>query len=55
MVISADFEKQQQYFDKKYFRLNQNWVQELILAWLLAPFPSSILDETRFETTTFRL
>jgi len=35
-----------------YFRMNQDLVQELILAWF-NPYPSSILDEMRFEPTNF--
>ncbi len=30
------------------------YLQESILAWILPPFPSSILDEMRFEPATFR-
>jgi len=34
--------------------MNQNWALESILAGMaLTPFPSSILDETRFKPTTF--
>jgi len=39
-----------------FITMKQNWVQESILApgMALTPFPSSLLDETRFEPTTNR-